>query len=94
MRCGTMIVIAVVLAGLFAIAARGQAPLGTSMTYQGELARGGSPVTDGYDLRFSLRDAAAGGTQIGGTLCADNLSINNGRFSVILDFGPVIVGQS
>ena len=42
------------------------AVLGTGFTYQGELADGGGrPVSDGCDFRFSLWDAAGGGTQVG-----------------------------
>ncbi len=60
----------------------------TAFTYQGELRSGGSPAAGLYDLRFRLYDAASGGVQVGTTLCADNVTVVGGRFTVALDFGP------
>ncbi len=68
-------------------------PLGTAFTYQGELATAGVPANGGYDIRFKLFDAAAGGTQIGPTLCVNNLQVAGGRFGASLDFGAVFTGQ-
>ncbi len=70
-----------------------QTPLTTAFTYQGELANAGTPATGTYDIRYRLYDAATGGTQIGSTLCSDNLAVNAGRFGVSLDFGGVFTGQ-
>ncbi|MCL6649704.1 MAG: hypothetical protein K6U89_15390, partial [Chloroflexi bacterium] len=42
-------------------------PLGTAFTYQGQLTRGGSPVTGQCDFTFQLFDAASGGSQVGNT---------------------------
>ncbi|MCX5688924.1 MAG: hypothetical protein NTV94_03905 [Planctomycetota bacterium] len=68
-------------------------PLTSAFTYQGELSAGGSPATGAYDLRFRLYDAASGGTQIGSTLCADDIDVAAGRFATTLDFGAVFSGQ-
>jgi len=68
-------------------------PLGTGFTYQGELKISGAPAAGLYDLRFRLFDAAAAGAQIGATLCADNVSLINGRFTVQLDFAAQFAGQ-
>ncbi len=68
-------------------------PLGTSFVYQGELSSGGSPVAGATDLRFRLFDASSSGTQIGSTLCVNDLEVLAGRFSVSLDFGAVFSGQ-
>ena len=57
-------------------------PLGTGFTYQGEVRTGGSPAMGLHDLRFRLYDAAAGGVQVGSTLCSDNVSLAEGRFTV------------
>tara|TARA_R110000782_G_scaffold19101_13_gene52101 strand:- start:11815 stop:13617 length:1803 start_codon:yes stop_codon:yes gene_type:complete len=69
----------------FAPAAAAQSPF----TYQGELFDAGQPVTTPTDFRFRLFNNPSAGTQVG----PDNLeSITpgpDGRFSVILDFGPV-----
>lgn len=69
-------------------------PLGTAFSYQGELQSGGQPVTGVHDLEFRLFNAAAGGTQQGATLCADNVAVTNGRFTVRLDFGGQFSGQA
>jgi hypothetical protein len=68
-------------------------PLTTAFTYQGELAANGSPAQGVFDLRFSLYDSASGGLPLTGSLCADNLAMSAGRFSVTLDFGEAFAGQ-
>lgn len=68
-------------------------PLTSALTYQGELAVSGQPVTGAYDLRFRLYDAVTGGLQVGPTLCADNVELIGGRFAVTLDFGAVFNGN-
>jgi hypothetical protein len=62
-------------------------PTATAFTYQGELQDNGSPASGLHDVRFRLYDAASAGTQLGSTLCIDNVSLVNGRFLVQLDFG-------
>jgi hypothetical protein len=84
--------LALFVALLVASAVRAQ-PLTTAFTYQGELRNSGSPVSGLYDLRFRLYDAALGGTQVGSTLCSDNTTLTNGRFTIPLDFGAQFVGQ-
>lgn len=64
-----------------------QAPLGTAFTYQGQLKQGGNPVNANCDFQFGLWDAASGGTQIGSTQTATNVSVTNGLFTVPVDFG-------
>jgi hypothetical protein len=68
-------------------------PLSSAITYQGELSQGGVPASGPHDLRFRLFDASGGGTQAGATLCADDVSIANGKFTVSLDFGPQFTGE-
>jgi len=70
------------------------AQLGTAFTYQGELLDGGLPVTDMCDFEFTLWDDPAAGVQIGATN-AQIVAIADGRFTVVLDFGPAaIVGEA
>jgi len=78
---------------LFSADGVAQTPLGTGFTYQGELNNAGNPANGAYDLRFRLLNAAAGGSQVGNTLCADNVAVTNGRFTVSLDFGAQFAGQ-
>ncbi len=73
--------------------AAAQTPLGTGFTYQGRLENAGSPANGLHDLRFRLYDALSGGAQVGATLCADNVNVADGLFSVPLDFGNQFAGQ-
>lgn len=68
-------------------------PLTTEFTYQGELKNGTSLASGLHDFRFRLYDAFTGGSQQGATLCADNVTVTNGRFSILLDFGAQFTGQ-
>jgi hypothetical protein len=63
----------------------------TAFTYQGELKSGDQPASGLHDLRFKLFDAATGGTQVGTTLCANNVPVADGRFTTLIDFGPALV---
>jgi hypothetical protein len=75
-------------------AAQGRAPqassapldlMGTGFTYQGYLTDGGSPADDDYDFQFTLYDD--GGTPLG-TVDVEDHTVNDGLFTVVLDFGP------
>ncbi len=68
-------------------------PLGTAFTYQGQLKDGGSPANGTYDVRFALYDQLTGGTQQGPTVCADNVAVAEGLFTLELDFGAQFAGQ-
>ncbi len=63
------------------------APLGTAFTYQGSLQDGGSPAQGVYDLQFSVYDAVAGGALVGGPITHTPVTVTNGLFTVVLDFG-------
>ncbi len=62
-------------------------PLGTAFTYQGRLTDGGAPANGRYDLRFTLFDAPAGGSQAGAPATTNGLALSDGLFAVALDFG-------
>jgi hypothetical protein len=78
------------VAGLGASHALGQ--VGTGFTYQGQLQTAGSPANGVHDLKFRLFDAGDGGEQVGSELCANDITVVDGRFSVILDFGGQFAG--
>ena len=61
--------------------------LGTGFIYQGQLKRGGVPLTGAVDLKFSLWTTAEGGVQVGFTQNLQGVDVANGLFSVDLDFG-------
>lgn len=59
----------------------------TAFTYQGRLTDGTLPASGTYQMRFSLFDAATGGTQDGATNEVSAVQVENGAFTVQLDFG-------
>src|SRR5437870_5702820 len=59
----------------------------SAFSYQGRLSSQGAAATGDYDLRFILRDAAAAGGQVGGTITLRPVAVSNGLFTVLLDFG-------
>ncbi len=60
--------------------------VGTAFTYQGRLTDGGSLANGSYDFRFQLYDAASVGNQLG-DIIQDDVSVTDGLFTVVLDFG-------
>lgn len=56
-------------------------------TYQGQLKDAGVPVSGPVNLGFKLFDAAAVGNQVGNTLTFNNQVLDDGLFTVALDFG-------
>jgi hypothetical protein len=62
-------------------------PLGTAFTYQGLLTEGGQPANGLFHLRFQLWDSAVDGSQIGADVDAPTVEINDGLFTVPIDFG-------
>lgn len=75
---------AILISLAFAAAANAQS---TAFTYQGELKDGSTAASGVYDLRFRLFDAASGGSQVGATVCVDNVQVTNGLFTASVDFG-------
>jgi|GEM_PF-798525 len=71
-----------------------QAPLGGAFTFQGYLSAAGAPIEDTCDFRFGLWNAAAGGAQVGPTLDQAEVAVEQGRFTVLLDFGSVFDGTA
>lgn len=69
-----------------------QTPVGTSITYQGELRASGQPAAGPADLRFGLHDADTAGTQVGPTIERLNVPLSDGRFTQTLDFGAAAFG--
>ena len=63
-----------------------------SFTYQGMLKTSGIPANGNYDFQFSLWTAASGGAQVGSTQTLTNVPVQNGLFTVSLDFGAVWTG--
>jgi hypothetical protein len=51
-------------------------------TYQGELKLNGQPVTGLYDMRFNLYTQASGSTPITPAVCANDVQVEDGKFTV------------
>jgi len=60
---------------------------GSAFTFQGRLTSGGSPVYGTYDVTFTLKDSATGGSSISTPNVVAPLGITNGLFTTVLDFG-------
>jgi hypothetical protein len=66
----------------------------TEITYQGRLLNGTSPANGSHDFEFSLYDGITGGSQIGSTVSLTAVNVNNGVFSVRIDFGNQFPGAN
>jgi len=60
-------------------------------TYQGFLKQNGQPVNGTTSLTFRLYDALAGGNQLGSAI-TQTVTVQNGLFTVELNFGTVWTG--
>lgn len=69
------------------VATSSRADVGSVFTYQGRLDQGGTPVQGTADLQFRLYDAAVRGNQVGATMVLNGTAIDEGLFTVSLDFG-------
>jgi hypothetical protein len=67
---------------------------GTAFTYQGRLNDGGAPANGSYDITFALFDCGTNGVQQGLTITNLATAVNNGLFTVTLDFGNQFPGAS
>ncbi len=62
-------------------------------TYQGRLERDGQLLDGNVDLRFSLWDAASGGTQVGSTIVENAYPVSGGLFTITLAFPGAFAGE-
>jgi len=63
-------------------------PVSDAFTYQGRLESSGAPAQGLHDFRFTLYTAASGGAVVGSTVAVDGLLVQDGLFTIQLDFGP------
>jgi len=83
-KSGVLAVLFLTLAVSLAFA---QAPLGTAFTYQGQLKSEGQPYTGTCDFQFGLYDVPTEGTSLGDPIVLTEVPLNEGYFTVQLDFG-------
>lgn len=83
------------LAGVATLAGtlQAQTPLGTSITYQGQLRQNNQAFTGTAEVSFDLYNAPTGGTPMA-SIGASSIGVTNGLFTKLLDFGPAYDGNN
>lgn len=66
----------------------------TEFTYQGRLLSGGIPANGSHDFEFRLFRDSNGNQQVGTPRTLTDVNVNNGVFSVRLDFGDEFPGEN
>ncbi len=79
---------------LTSVVAAAQTPVGTGFSYQGLLRNLSGPADGTHDFQFLLFDAATAGAQAGPMICADNKAVDDGLFTMNLNFGAVFDGSA
>ncbi len=64
--------------------------MGTAFTYQGQLYDEGYPADGLYDFAFKLYDANSDGNKVGADVNMADADVNDGYFTVKLDFGSSV----
>ncbi|MEM9530047.1 MAG: hypothetical protein AAGA23_03955 [Pseudomonadota bacterium] len=62
-------------------------PLTSAFTYQGELQQAGAPANGQFDFQFELFDVEAGGIALTAPVALEDVQVDQGIFTVSLDFG-------
>jgi hypothetical protein len=75
------------LVALVLSAAVAAQPQESAFSYQGRLEQNGVPANGNFDFTFALFAAASGGTAIGSPLSRPDVAVDDGLFTVELDFG-------
>lgn len=89
-----LLAVAGILAQGQAATAAPEASVGTAFSYQGHLSANGTTANGIYDFQFRLYAAPTGGTQIGTTIARGDVTVEDGLFNVLLDFGNVFDGNA
>ncbi|HEY1663130.1 MAG TPA: VCBS repeat-containing protein [Verrucomicrobiae bacterium] len=67
---------------------------GTAFTYQGRLNNNGAAVNGSYDMAFALYTASTSGSVYAGPVTNLAVTVSNGLFNTLVDFGSVYGGAS
>ncbi len=84
----TFMIALAMLVGASTRQAAAQTPVGTSLTFQGQLVVDGQPANGVYDFYFDLWDADSRGRRVSEGLPVEDVTVENGVFSLELDFEP------
>ncbi|MFH1746221.1 MAG: hypothetical protein ABIG44_04175, partial [Planctomycetota bacterium] len=88
MKAMRTIIYCLIVCGLVAgVNAPAQVPVGTTISYQGQLMEDGLPVNDSVDFEFYAYDAQTAGTMVGMSKVF-MVPVVDGLFTLDLDFGP------
>jgi len=82
----TMVLLLLVMIQTMTLA-HAQTPIGAEFTYQGELTFNEQAAEGLYDFEISAYDALENGNQTGSPLTVNAVEVNNGIFTLSLDFG-------
>jgi hypothetical protein len=66
---------------------------GTAFTYQGRLNNGGNPANGNYDFTFAVFNASNAGSLNLGPITNAAVTVSNGLFTTVLDFGNAPTGN-
>jgi hypothetical protein len=94
MKTSKLHVLILLFASLAGTLLAAPSPLGTGFTYQGRLKQAGQSVNGNFDLKFTLYDAPTGTGQVGSPVTVAPVVVDNGNFTVLLDFGAVFNGEA
>lgn len=86
LRVGTPALLTIVAS----VTARGAGPVGTAISYQGQIKEAGAPLHGNVDLKFELFDAKVGGNPAGPIVQLNDVAVVNGLVSVEVDFGSEV----
>lgn len=83
------------LAGIATLAGtlQAQTPLGTAITYQGQLRQSNQAFTGTAEVSFDLYNTPTGGTPMA-SIAASSVGVTNGLFTKLLDFWPAYDGNN
>jgi hypothetical protein len=93
-RVGSILLAVLLMSGMVSARPLNLATPGTGFTYQGRLTDGGAPANGSYDFEFKLYDALSAGSPVGGTVSKANVTVTDGLFTVLLDFGDAFDGTA
>lgn len=63
---------------------------GTAFSYEGQLNNNGSPATGTYNFQFLLYTSSSGGSAVAGPVATNGVTVSNGLFTVLIDFGASV----
>jgi hypothetical protein len=90
----TLIVLLSLLFAVGSVSAAALEPMVSTFTYQGSLMDGGQPANGSYDFEFRLYDAPSAGVQVGSIFPQGDVTVQDGLFTVELDFADVFDGTA